>query len=78
MGEESLFQARSKHIRVNSEEQCMCTFQILWQDGSHVGQMDKVQCENIYLLQFGSIASHPVLKKTSFFLNRKHIENLQI
>ena len=49
----------------------MCTFQILWQDGPHVGKMDKVQCENIYLLQFSRIASHPVLKEAAKFFKGK-------
>ena len=65
----------SKHIRVNGEEQCMCTFQILWQVSPNVGKLDKVHYENIYLLQFGRIASHPVLKAAKCFKGKTYSQS---
>jgi hypothetical protein len=63
--------SRFKHIRVSGEEQCMCTYDILWLAGPKKGQRTTVHCENIYLLQSGSIQNHPVLKDFLKFLRCK-------
>jgi hypothetical protein len=60
-----------KHIRVSGEEQCICTYDILWLAGPKKGQRTTVHCENIYLLQSGSIQNHPVLKDFLKFLRCK-------
>lgn len=68
---------RIKHITAHGEEICKCIFQIKWLGGSNVGQRDIVHCENIYLLGFGSIEKHPVLKEaTQFLKGRKYSKSL--
>jgi hypothetical protein len=68
---------RSKHIRISGEDNCMCTFQILWLAGPNARQSAQVHCENIFLLQFGRIASHRVLKEAAKFLKHRKYKNSQ-
>lgn len=63
--------SRLKHIIVSGEAQCMCTYDIVWLSGPKEGQRDTVHCENIYLLQSGSVQSHPVLKDFVKLLRHK-------
>jgi hypothetical protein len=55
----------------------MCKFQIRWLAGPNVEQIAQVHCENIFLLQFGRIASHRVLKEAAKFLKDRKYNNSQ-
>jgi hypothetical protein len=68
---------RSKHIRVNGEDNCKCKFQIRWLAGPNVEQSAQVHCENIFLLRFDRIASHPVLKEAAKYLKHRKCSNSQ-
>jgi hypothetical protein len=46
---------------VDDEEQCTCTFKVLWQAGPVANQRTSVSCANICLLTAGSIETHPVI-----------------
>eukprot|EP01018_Ginkgo_biloba_P024607 Gb_37456 [translate_table: standard] len=61
----------SKHLLVDGEEQCMCTYELLWLAGPNVGKQTVVHCEDICLLQFGSIQCHPVAKDVLRTLQEK-------
>lgn len=52
---------QSKHHLVDGEEQCTCTFKVLWQAGPCANQSTSVSCENICLLTAGSIETHPII-----------------
>jgi len=68
---------RSKHISVSGEDNCMCTFQIRWLAGPNVEQTVQVHCENIFLLRFGRIESHRVLKEAAKFLEDRKYNDFQ-
>lgn len=71
---------RSNHI-INTlgQEKCMCMFEIMWLGGPDVGQRVTVNCESIYIPEFGSIEEHPVLKEASKFLEgREYRKNHSI
>jgi len=52
---------QSQHLLVDGEEQCTCTFKVLWQTGPYTNQSTSVSCENICLLTAGSIETHPII-----------------
>ncbi|KAH9331417.1 hypothetical protein KI387_003525, partial [Taxus chinensis] len=61
----------SKHIIVDGEEQCNCTYEVLWLAGPYELEKSTIYCENICLLQFKSIQSHPVIKDVVKYLQNK-------
>lgn len=67
----------SKHICVNGEDNCMCIFEIRWMGGANVGKSDKIHFENIYLLSFGSIATHPLFKEVGKVFKDKIYKDLK-
>lgn len=52
---------RSEHHSVDGEDQCTCTFKVLWQAGPFANQSTFVSCENICLLTAGNIETHPII-----------------
>eukprot|EP01018_Ginkgo_biloba_P014243 Gb_28464 [translate_table: standard] len=52
---------KSKHLLVDGEQQCTCTFEVLWLAGPNATKRTTVSCENICLLTIGSIETHPVI-----------------
>lgn len=52
---------RSEHHLVDGEDQCTCTFKVLWQAGPYANQSTSVSCENVCLLTAGNIETHPII-----------------
>ena len=58
-----------KHISSHiEEEKCTCIFHITWISGPNVKQHAEVNCESIYLHEFGNIGKHSILKEARRFL----------
>lgn len=54
---------KSEHCSIDGEDQCTCTFKVLWQAGPNAFRITSVSCQNVCLLTTGSIEIHPIIRE---------------
>ena len=54
---------KSEHCLIDGEDQCTCTFKVLWQAGPNAFRITSVSCQDICLLTTGSIEIHPIIRE---------------